>query len=162
METSAPPRPVASAVAAGLERLFALIRWLSPPGLSLTSAATLATLERSGPTRLTALAASEGVTQPAMTQLVARLEDGGLVSRCADPADGRVVRVQLTTAGRELVARRRRARADRLAGLLARLSEADQEALAAALPAIVALTSLDRDEGLVPDSRTAGGRPVIG
>ena len=40
---------LASEVAAGLERLLALIRWLSPPGLSLTSAATLATLERSGP-----------------------------------------------------------------------------------------------------------------
>lgn len=152
METSAPPRPAASEVAAGLERLVALIRWLSPAGLSLTSAATLATLERSGPTRLTALAASEGVSQPAMTQLVARLEESGLVSRCADPADGRAVHVQLTTAGRQLVGRRRAIRADRLSGLLARLSTADQDALAAALPAIAALTALDRDEDL-----SAGG-----
>jgi DNA-binding MarR family transcriptional regulator len=154
METSAPTRPAASEVAAGLERLFALIRWLSPPGLSLTSAATLATLERSGPTRLTALAASEGVTQPAMTQLVARLEEAGLVTRGADPADGRAVQVQLTKAGGELVRRRRAMRADRLSGLLARLSEADQEALAAALPAIAALTSLDRDEAPEPDRTT--------
>ena len=55
-------------VAAGLERLLSLIRWLSPPGMSLTSAATLNTLEHSGPCRLTALAASEGVSQPAMAQ----------------------------------------------------------------------------------------------
>jgi DNA-binding MarR family transcriptional regulator len=150
METSAPTRPAASEVAAGLERLVALIRWLSPPGLSLTSAATLATLERTGPTRLTALAASEGVSQPAMTQLVARLEEGGLVSRSADPADGRAVQVQLTYAGRDLVGRRRAIRANRLSGLLSRLSAADQEALAAALPAIAALTALDRDEGLSP------------
>ena len=54
----------AAEVAAGLERLLALIRWLSPPGMSLTTAATLSTLARSGPTRLTALAATEGVTQP--------------------------------------------------------------------------------------------------
>ena len=67
---------LAAAVAAGLERLIGLFRWLSPPsGLSLTAAATLATLERGGPRRLTALAAREGVTQPAMTQLVARLQD---------------------------------------------------------------------------------------
>ncbi|MBO0816571.1 MAG: MarR family transcriptional regulator, partial [Actinobacteria bacterium] len=38
--------------------------------MSLTAAATLATLDRSSPRRLTALAAHEGVTQPAMTQLV--------------------------------------------------------------------------------------------
>jgi DNA-binding MarR family transcriptional regulator len=134
-----------SEVAAGLERLLSLIRWLSPPGLSLTAAATLTTLERSGPRRLTSLAAAEGVTQPAMTQLVGRLEVSGLVERCADPDDGRVVRVQLTDAGRDLVARRRAARAERLSGLLATLSPADQEALAAAVPAITALATPRRD-----------------
>jgi DNA-binding MarR family transcriptional regulator len=134
-----------SEVAAGLERLLSLIRWLSPPGLSLTAAATLTTLERSGPRRLTNLAADEGVTQPAMTQLVGRLEASGLVDRAADPDDGRVVRVQLTDAGRDLVARRRTARAERLSGLLATLRPADQEALAAALPAINALASARRD-----------------
>jgi len=134
-----------SEVAAGLERLLSLIRWLSPPGLSLTAAATLTTLERSGPRRLTALAADEGVTQPAMTQLVGRLQSGGLVERCADPDDGRVVHVQLTEAGRDLVARRRAARAERLSGLLATLSPADQEALAAALPAMNALARARRD-----------------
>ncbi len=137
--------PQAADVAAGLARLLVLIRWLSPPGLSLTTAATLSTLEQSGPIRLTALAASEGVTQPAMTQLVGRLEDGGLAVRRADPDDGRVVNVEITDAGRELIAERRAARAQRLSALLSRLSQADQDALAAALPAIDALTSLDRD-----------------
>jgi DNA-binding MarR family transcriptional regulator len=134
-----------SEVAAGLERLVSLIRWLSPPGLSLTSAATLGTLDRSGARRLTELAADEGVTQPAMTQLVGRLQAAGLVERCADPDDGRVVRVQITEAGRDLVARRRTARAERLSGLLESLSRADQDALAAALPAINALASARRD-----------------
>jgi DNA-binding MarR family transcriptional regulator len=137
--------PRAAEVAAGLERLLALIRWLSPPGLSLTTAATLSTLERSGPCRLTALAVSEGVTQPAMTQLVGRLEESGLAIRSADPADGRAVHVQITDAGRELVARRRAARAERLSALLSMLSRADQDALAAALPAINALASVERD-----------------
>jgi DNA-binding MarR family transcriptional regulator len=143
---AAPPR--AAEVAAGLERLLALIRWLSPPGLSLTSAATLSTLERLGPCRLTALAAGEGVTQPAMTQLVARLADSGLVTRSADPADGRVVLVHITAAGRALRASRRAVRAERITGLLARLSEADQAALAAALPAMEALASVQRDDQL--------------
>jgi DNA-binding MarR family transcriptional regulator len=143
--TASVRRPEAAEVAAGLARLLVLIRWLSPPGMSLTTAATLSTLEQSGPVRLTALAASEGVTQPAMTQLVGRLEDAGLAVRCADPDDGRVVNVEITDAGRELVGERRAARADRLSALLSRLSRSDQEALAAALPAINALTSLDRD-----------------
>jgi len=144
META--ERALAAGVAAGLERLIGLFRSLSPPdGLSLTAAATLATLERSGPRRLTALAAQEGVTQPAMTQLIARLQDSGLVRREADPTDGRVVQVRLTDEGLAMLARRRAVRAERLAGILARISPADQAALAAALPAIDALASAQRD-----------------
>ena len=45
---------LASGVAAAIERLIGLFRSLSPAnGLSLTAAATLATLERCGPRRLT-------------------------------------------------------------------------------------------------------------
>ena len=76
-----------------------------------------------------------------MTQLIARLQDSGLVGRDADPADGRVVQVRLTEAGREMLARRRAVRAERLAVILARISPEEQAALAAALPAIDALTS---------------------
>src|SRR5579864_8638299 len=114
---------LAGEVAAALERLFGLFRSLSPAsGLSLTAAATLATLERSGPCRLTWLAAREGVTQPAMTQLIARLQDAGLVDRATDPADGRVVQVRITADGQAMLARRRAVRAQRVAGLLDRLS----------------------------------------
>jgi len=156
MESSASgsERTLAAGIAAGLERLIGLVRSLSPPdGLSLTAAATLATLERSGPRRLTALAVQEGVTQPAMTQLVARLQDSGLVRREADPADGRVVQVRLTDQGREMLARRRAVRAERLAGILARISPADQAALGAALPAIDALASARRDDDLLAHGR---------
>jgi DNA-binding MarR family transcriptional regulator len=139
--------PLAADMAAGLERLFGLFRSLSPPsGLSLTAAATLATLERSGPCRLTSLAAREGVTQPAMTQLVARLQDAGLVTRNHDPADGRVVQVCITGEGKVTLARRRQARAERLAGVLARLSPDQRTTLAAALPAMDALASARRDD----------------
>jgi DNA-binding MarR family transcriptional regulator len=142
---------LAAGLAAGLERLIGLFRSLNPPsGLSLTAAATLATLERSGPWRLTSLAVSQGVTQPAMTQLIARLQDAGLADRAADPADGRVVQVRITADGRALLARRRAARAERLAGLLAQLSEEEQAALAAALPAMETLASARHDDPLVP------------
>jgi DNA-binding MarR family transcriptional regulator len=137
---------LAAGVAAVLERLIGLFRSLSPAsGLSLTAAATLATLERSGPGRLTWLAAREGVTQPAMTQLIARLQDAGLVDRAGDPDDGRVVQVRITAEGRAMLAHRRAVRAERLAGLLERLSPDERDALAAALPAMDALVNARRE-----------------
>ena len=139
-------RALAAGIAAGVERLVGLLRSLSPAdGLSATAASTLATLERSGPRRLTALAVQGGVTQPAMTQLLARLEDAGLVRREADRADRRVVQVRLTDQGRDTLARRRAVRADRLAVILDRISPQDRAALGAALPAIEALASAQRD-----------------
>jgi DNA-binding MarR family transcriptional regulator len=150
---------LAAGVAAALERLFGLFRSLSPPsGLSLTAAATLATLERSGPCRLTWLATREGVTQPAMTQLIARLADAGLVDRAADPDDGRVVQVRLTAEGQATLARRRAVRAGRLAGLLAGLSAQERDALAAALPAMAALADARRAEPLAAGSSARAGQ----
>jgi DNA-binding MarR family transcriptional regulator len=142
-----PEETLANDVAAVLERLIGLFRSLSPAsGLSLTAAATLATLERSGPSRLTWLAVREGVTQPAMTQLIARLQDAGLVDRAADPADGRVVQVRITADGRAMLAGRRAVRAERLAGLLDRLSPDERDLLALALPALDALANAQRAE----------------
>ena len=40
------------------------------------------------------------LSQPALSRLVDRLADRGLVERCPDPADGRGVRLSLTEAGR--------------------------------------------------------------
>jgi DNA-binding MarR family transcriptional regulator len=148
---------LASGLAAAIERLIGLFRSLSPAnGLSLTAAATLATLERSGPCRLTWLAVREGVTQPAMTQLIGRLQDAGLVDRVADPADGRVVQVRLTADGQATLAGRRAVRADRLAGLLARLSPDEQHVLAAALPAMEALAIAQRADQAAATPARAG------
>ena len=148
---------LASGLAAAIERLIGLFRSLSPAnGLSLTAAATLATLERSGPCRLTWLAVREGVTQPAMTQMIGRLQDAGLVVRVADPADGRVVQVRLTADGQATLAGRRAVRADRLAGLLARLSPDEQHVLAAALPAMEALAIAQRAEQAAATPARAG------
>ena len=154
-----PEDALAAQVAAALERLIGLFRSLSPAsGLSLTAAATLATLERSGPSRLTWLAAREGVTQPAMTQLIARLQDAGLVDRAADPADGRVVQIRITADGLAVLAGRRAVRAERLAGLLDRLSPDEREALAAALPAMDALATAERTEPTSAGTLASAGR----
>jgi DNA-binding MarR family transcriptional regulator len=152
---------LAAAVAAALERLIGLFRSLSPAsGLSLTAAATLATLERSGSSRLTWLAVREGVTQPAMTQLIARLEDAGLVDRAADPADGRVVQVRITADGKAMLAGRRAVRAERVTRLLDRLSPDERAALAAALPAMDALANAERSEPVAADAPADAQRTV--
>ena len=133
---------LATALEGTLGRTFGLFRALSQPsGLSMTAATTLSTLERNGPSRLTALAAREGVTQPAMTQLITRLADAGLVCREPDPDDGRVVRVTITDEGRATLARRRARRAEKLTVILAQLDPEHRAALAAALPALDALAS---------------------
>lgn len=138
---------LAAALARDLEQIFGLFRSLSPPsGLSMTAAATLAGIERFGPQRLTLLAAREGVTQPAMTQLVSRLEDAGLVRREPSPGDGRVVLVAITEAGRTTLARRRAGRTERLAAILAQLSPAQRDTLVAGLPAFDALASIPRED----------------
>ncbi|HEY0451509.1 MarR family transcriptional regulator [Actinophytocola sp.] len=150
----------AADVSSALEELTRLFRRLAPQGgLSLTAAATLASLDRRGPARLTELATQEGVSQPAMTQLITRLQDAGLAERLPDPEDGRVVRVHLTDAGRAKLAHRRAVRTERMASLLERLTDAEQRRLAAALPAIESLTRLAADAGRTEPSRPES-RPV--
>ena len=52
------------------------------------------------PVRLTELNRHVLLSQPALSRLVDRLAERGLVARQADPADGRGVRLSLTDAGR--------------------------------------------------------------
>jgi DNA-binding MarR family transcriptional regulator len=132
-----------AAIAAGFERLYEVLRRLTPRAeLSLTAASTLWRLSHSGPQRLCDLNGPEGISQPAMTQLVTRLEREGLAKRGSDPADRRAVVVSVTEEGRAAVARRQEGRAQALAGLLEGLSEEEYAAIMAALPAIERLGEL--------------------
>jgi DNA-binding MarR family transcriptional regulator len=129
------------ATAAALDTFAAwAIRSTASRDLSLTTAATLATLDRDGPARLSDLAVREGVTQPSMTALITRLERDGLAVRGDDPADRRAVIVSLTDAGREVLLARRTRRASRLAALLDHLDPQDRAAIEAAAGALSRLT----------------------
>jgi DNA-binding MarR family transcriptional regulator len=126
----------------GLARLMTQARRARlPKGMSTTAMTTLDTLSFAGPLRVTELAEREGVTQPAMTGLLNRLETAGLISRAADPSDGRAALIVITGAGRSFVDEARDARARILSDHIDRLAGADQEALAAALPALHRLTA---------------------
>ena len=52
------------------------------------------------PQRISELNRHVLLSQPALSRLVDRLAERGLVERCADPADGRSVLLSLTEAGR--------------------------------------------------------------
>lgn len=128
------------------ERITSLVRRLAPTSdVSLTAASTLATLAQQGPSRVSDLAVREGVTQPAMTQLVSRMEQQGYLRRQSDSSDARVVLVELTAAGAELLRSRREIRGRRLHELVGHLDDDERAALAAALPALNLLADLGHD-----------------
>lgn len=85
------------------------------------------------PQRITELAAGEGVTQPAITRVVNRLEERGWVSRESDPRDGRVVMVRLTAPGRTVFERLRGEYRALVHEEMATLDDDDVETLARAI-----------------------------
>ncbi|WP_328558720.1 MarR family transcriptional regulator [Streptomyces coelicoflavus] len=105
-------------------------------GLSTAASSALARLSREGPQRLTELARAEGVSQPNTTQLVTRLERAGLVRRTADASDGRGVLVAVTSAGLEVLDRRRAERAVALRQLMGDMTGPERQATTTALLAL--------------------------
>jgi DNA-binding MarR family transcriptional regulator len=98
-----------------------------------TSLSVLALLEPEDPTRISALAAAAGLSPPAMTGLVSRLHQDGLVKRLSDPHDGRATLVDITPGGRERRTQAERAVRNRVIGLLDALSVEDQVTLSSAM-----------------------------
>jgi DNA-binding MarR family transcriptional regulator len=115
--------------AAALSRLFlsrATIR------ISRTEAGVIWALA-ARPRRITELAAGEGVTQPAITRLVNRLQACGWVARESDPCDGRAVMVTLTDDGRAVFETLRAEYRALVHEDMAALADADVETLARAI-----------------------------
>lgn len=83
-----------------------------------------------GPVRLTDLHRRVLLSQPALSRMVDRLVERGLVERCADAVDKRVVRLAFTEAGRACQREVGRAHArDVTAAMTARVSDADLQQL---------------------------------
>jgi DNA-binding MarR family transcriptional regulator len=101
-------------------------------GLTPTSVATLATIERHGPLTPSEAAEIERVKRPTMTRTLGCLEREGLVERMPDPEDGRSFLVSVNAAGRERMRRLRRRKTAYLARRLRTLQPEEQETLARA------------------------------
>jgi DNA-binding MarR family transcriptional regulator len=89
---------VASNLLGRAARLTRLLMRSGAHDVSRTEVGVLATLA-DGPRRITQLAMTEALAQPTVTQLIDKLEGRELVSRSRSEEDGRVVLVEITTAG---------------------------------------------------------------
>ena len=99
-----------------------LVRRLrSERSFPLSHAAVLGRLDREGTKSIGDLALAERVRPQSMTQTISDMESDGLISRRADPNDGRRSLVELTDEGREALEADRRQRD----GWLARSIEED-------------------------------------
>ena len=103
MPSSSPDRAeaidlVASTLLGRAARLTRLLMRSGAHEISRTEVGVLATLSE-GPRRITQLAMTEALAQPTVTQLIDKLEGRELVSRSRSEEDGRVVLVEITTAG---------------------------------------------------------------
>ena len=71
------------------------------PDMEPAAYGLLTVIRRQGPIRLTELASSIGVGKPSVSRQIAFLESLGLVSKEADPLDGRAQSIRLTPKGEE-------------------------------------------------------------
>jgi len=104
-----------------------------------TQLIVLAMLAQHGPLRVGELAARIPCSQPTATITVAGLQTAGLVTREADPADGRAARVLITKDGRHTLQSLARSEAEALAALLSTVGEEDLRILRAAIPLLSGL-----------------------
>ena len=112
-----------------LARAARRLRQEAGADLSPSQTAALATIERRGPLTPSELAQYERIQRPTATRVLARLEEAGLVTRAADPADGRSSLVSLSADGRALLERVRTRKDAFLAQRLDRLDARDRAVL---------------------------------
>ena len=115
-----------------VNRMARRLRQEAGTELGPASIAALATIERSGPLTPSEVARIEGVQRPTATRILIRLTESGLVSRTADPDDGRSSFVQITAAGRKALNRLRKRKTAYLARTMRDLPDEDVATLARA------------------------------
>jgi len=127
-------------------RLARRLRQQSGVDTSPTQMSALATIGRLGPMTLGELAGAERVQPPTITAAVGRLEAQGYVVRRPDEQDRRIVRVEVTSAGRKLLARNRSRKTAYLAKRLRALSPRERATLTEATEILDRLLEPDASE----------------
>lgn len=99
------------------------------PPTTVTQRLTLLELGDGGSMRLNDLANRMGVSAPTASRSVDALHDMGLVERVSDPNDRRALRIDLTPAGKKLLAERKEKAEAAFAPAVAELSDAERKTL---------------------------------
>lgn len=115
-----------------VNRMARRLRQEANTELGPASIAALATIERSGPLTPSEVARIEGIQRPTATRILSRLAEAALVTRTADPDDGRCSIVQITPEGRKSLNRLRKRKTAYLARKMRELPDDDVATLARA------------------------------
>lgn len=115
---------------------------LAASGLTPSQISILLTVDRRGPLRLTDLAGIEAINPTMLSRITGHLAERGLIRRTPDASDRRVGLVESTQAGKRMRKRILRERTATLEAQLQELTEQEQAALFAALPALERLADL--------------------
>ena len=129
MRSTSADHELASRLRHAVARAARRLRQEAGTDLSPSLSAALATIDRHGPLTPSELAGRERVQRPTVTRVVYRLEEAGLVTRAADPADGRGSLITVTSAGRALLASARSRKDAFLSERLEALGPEDRAAL---------------------------------
>lgn len=113
-------------------------------GITARQATLLWLVRRSPGLSLAELAAEEGISPPALSGHVDRLERAGLIERVRSADDRRRVGLRLTEEGARLLRRVRARRTTWLADRLGMLEPTELEAIEEAVPALQRLLGDDR------------------
>ncbi|MBP1136890.1 DNA-binding MarR family transcriptional regulator [Arthrobacter sp. PvP023] len=119
------------------------------PDMEPAAYGLLTVIRREGPIRLTELATCIGVGKPSVSRQIAFLESIGLVSKEADPLDGRAQTIRLTPKGEEKMHQVQDARREVFRERLGEWPVEDLQALAAYMAKLNATYERDgfpRDE----------------
>ena len=93
----------------------------------------ISVIHNHGPISVGNLGRLVGSAQSTTSEMVARLTKAGLVTKVRGPYDGRVVMVELTDQGRQLMRRRRKRVREAYQGLFARLINEEQDSFVGSL-----------------------------
>ena len=125
-----------------ISRLARAVRQHGAAGLTPSQVSALATIEEFGPIRMSDLAGYELIGAPVATRVVSSLQELGLVQKAHGSTDGRVSLIELSDAGREMLAE---LWGERAAGLTARIERLQPEQVAVLTAALPVLETLVRD-----------------
>jgi DNA-binding MarR family transcriptional regulator/uncharacterized glyoxalase superfamily protein PhnB len=135
-------------IARAVLRLGRRLRAARPDkAVNLSTLALLTTLSRRGPMSAVQLAREEKLQPQSLTRLLAAMTRGGLIARETDPADRRAHLIDITRAGRSVVARDQAARRAWLdQAMEMALTAEERERLAGAAPLMLKVAGQTAEE----------------